>query len=55
MPICVDGPLRNEEHEQGESFTFHGGTIGEENGVYRLIDGEYHWEADNPTERPQSK
>lgn len=47
-PLCTDGFLAGEIHEQGPSFTFDGRVIGEEGGVYRLVDREYRWESDHP-------
>jgi hypothetical protein len=55
MPLCIDGPLAGECHDQGPSFEFDGRALGEEGGNYRLVDGEYRWESiqSNPlNERP---
>jgi hypothetical protein len=46
MPLCIDGPLAGETHEQGPSFSFDGRVIGEASGIYRLVDGVYRWESD---------
>ena len=45
---CGDGPLRGEQHDQGQRFLFDGRAVGLGNGVYVLRDGENRWQVDRP-------
>ncbi len=42
FPI-LNGPLRGEQHDQGESFRFDGTALGLESGTYRLTAEGYLW------------
>jgi hypothetical protein len=46
MPICLDGPLAGEVHDEGESFVYDGQLLGEESGRYELTHAGYRWESD---------
>jgi len=51
----ADGPLRGESHALGESFEYEGHYLGQEDGTYRLLEGEYRWERATIPIRPDSR